>query len=440
MDSLRQAVILLAPLSSGYRILFEKDVAGLKLFPRLLLTLHRAGIEEFVILSKHLPEEERIKIDRHLKSDFRFKGKLSWADQNRFLLKSDESLLKVLENSAGFLLLDGNRVTTPGLIQEFIKQAWRADTGGKSQIARLILNDPENIFVFPPHSTERLIKFLSHESLDETTVPIEIEGEQFLLKTVEGMPDARQAEWELIQKHKCHYSQIMDKWFNSHFSLPISSVLVKTPLTPNQVTLMGLLIGLASGWFFSLGNYWGGLTGGVLLAGTAIWDCCDGDVARLKFMESDFGDTLDTSCDNIINVFIFTGMMIGTARSEGMVYALVPFSLLAVGGTSIFALIYFPKGGKGNFFKDTWMYGVIQVLASRNFIYVILIFAVFGRVDLFLWVAGSGSIIFAMALFIEKRRLAKPASKKLLDPSHPGKSKSPFSGTFFFAGFLALIF
>jgi len=422
MDSTRHAVILLAPLSSGYRILFEKNIAGLKLFQRLLLTLQRAGIEEFIILSKHLAENKRIEIDNSLKSDFRFKGKLSWADSNQFLRKADESLLKVLENSPGFLLLEGNLVTTPGLIKEFIKQARRADTGIKSQIAQLTFsrNEPARIFVFPAHSAERLNKFLRKEAIGESIVPINVEGEQFLLKTVQGGSDMRQGEWELIQKHKFHYSQIMDKWFNSHFSLPISSLLVKTPLTPNQVTLLGLLIGLSAGWFFSLGNYLGGLFGGILLVGTAIWDCCDGDVARLKFMESDFGETLDTCCDNIINVFIFTGMMIGTARSHGMIYALVPFSLLVIGGTSIFVLIYFPKGGKVDFFKDTWMHGLIQVLASRNFIYIILVFAVFGRVDWFLWVAGIGSNLFAISLFFVKRGISIPIRNNL-------KRDPPFS-------------
>jgi phosphatidylglycerophosphate synthase len=421
MDSIRQAVILLSPLASGYRILFEQDIAGLRLFQRLLLTLQRAGIKEFIILSKHLTEEERLRIDNRLKSDFRFMGKLSWVDQKRFLQKEDAAAFRTLENSCGFLLLEGNRVTTPGLIEEFIKCAWRVDTGIKSQIAQLTLSEdaPAKVFIFPPHSSEQLAAFLKNESIDESIVPIVIEGEQFLLQTVEGALDGRQAESELIRKCKFHYSQFMDKWFNSQFSLPISSALVKTPLTPNQITLLGLLIGLSAGWFFSLGNYLGGLLGGMLLVGTAIWDCCADDVARLKFMESDFGKALDTSCDNIINVFIFTGMMIGTAGSQGMIYALVPFSLLLIGGVSIFVLIYFPKGGKGNIFQDTWMYGVIQVLASRNFIYIILIFAVCGRVDLFLWVAGVGSILFAIALLIEKRRLTLPAREysKNIPPS-----------------------
>jgi phosphatidylglycerophosphate synthase len=171
----------------------------------------------------------------------------------------------------------------------------------------------------------------------------------------------------------------MDIWFNSLFSIPISAMLLKTPLTPNILTLFGLFIGFLAGWCFAQGNYLSNLAGGLLLALTAIWDCCDGDVARLKLMESDFGEKLDTACDNIINVFIFSGMMLGVAKTHGWGHALIPFIMLTIGGALIFAFIYFPKDGKGSYFKEYKMYDVIQVLASRNFIYVILLFALGGH-------------------------------------------------------------
>ncbi len=417
MTSIRLAVILLAPLASGYTLLLDRDIAGLNLFKRLLFTLQRAGIENFVVLSKHLPEEKWSEIENDLKKDVRFKGKLSWSDRRQYIETEDEDLQQAFDDPRGFLLLDGNLVTSAKLIDDFIWKAWWSDIALKQQIARLKFNpdDPARIFLFPAHSGKRLDDFLRSDILEGSIEPVNMEGESFLLKTVEDEPSAKQAEKEVIQKHKFHYSQLMDKWFNSHFSLPISSRLVKTCLTPNQVTLLGLLIGLSAGWFFSLGHYFGGLFGGILLVGTAIWDCCDGDVARLKFMESDFGDTLDTCCDNIINVFVFTGMMIGMARSEGWSYALAPFFLLGVGGTAIFILIYFPKGGKGRFFKDSWIYDLIQILASRNFIYIILIFAIFGHIDKFLWLAGIGSNVFAVALFFVKRKISSSSKKNCID-------------------------
>jgi len=248
--------------------------------------------------------------------------------------------------------------------------------------------------------------------------PVEIiqpeENHNFCV-SVHNVSEVRAAEKSLLKQQKLNYTQLMDVWFNSLFSIRISSWLIKTPFTPNQLTLSGLVLGVLTGWFFAQGDYINGVLGGLVLVFSGIWDCCDGDVARLKFMESDYGEYFDTMCDNIINIFTFIGITIGVAKQSGLLASLIPFVLLLVGGTLIFILIYFPKGSgrfyqesksfKGYFFKGTRMYDVILLLASRNFIYVILLFAILGRLDYFLWLAGFGSNIFAMALFLAKFRI-----------------------------------
>lgn len=409
MDPIRPAAILLVPAVSSYRLLLDHDIAGLNLLKRLVLTLNRAGIEEFTLLAKeNLRENIQAEILEDIKQDFRFKGKLNLFGRQEFLQKPQEEKIRILGGPSGILLLQAHLVTTPKLIREFIWQACGPIRPNKPGIARLGFppDHPQPVYYFPSGALAPLENYLLDETLPDAVERIDIEEDKrFLLKTVQDGATAREAERELIENHKHHYTQIMDKWCNVFFSIPISSVLVKTPLTPNQITLMGLIIGLCAGWFFSLGTHMGQLFGGILLAGTAIWDCCDGDVARLKFMESDFGETLDTVCDNIINVFIFTGMMIGTARSEGLAVALIPFLLLVAGGLAILILIYYPRGGKGSFFQGTRIYGLIQVLASRNFIYIILVFAIFGRTGWFLWLAGFGSLAFALILFLAKRNI-----------------------------------
>jgi phosphatidylglycerophosphate synthase len=126
-------------------------------------------------------------------------------------------------------------------------------------------------------------------------------------------------------------------------------------------------------------------------------------------MESEFGEKLDTSCDNIINIFIFIGIMLGVARYDGLIQALTPFALLMFGGSWIFYLIYFQKGGKGSYFTNTPIYDVIQTLASRNFIYVILLFCIFNKLNWFLWIAGIGSIIFGFFIYRVKSKISATA-------------------------------
>jgi phosphatidylglycerophosphate synthase len=103
---------------------------------------------------------------------------------------------------------------------------------------------------------------------------------------------------------------------NRKISVPISRQLIKFPITPNMVSLLTLAVGIAAGAFFAWGGYWHTLIGAVLSVWASIFDGCDGEVARLKLLESDFGCWLETVCDYLYYLFIFAGMAIGLIRTS----------------------------------------------------------------------------------------------------------------------------
>lgn len=398
----KTAIIKTVPLSDGTRFFFRRNIAGLSVFKRLILSMQKAGIENFIIMAQNIPASDRHWAESDIQNDFRFKSKIQWNDLSGELSQGDElSSIALLSECDNVLLAESNLVTTPGLIKDFIASTQCLEKG---EIAGLPIESghSDGVYLLPPSDIGH---YLRSGTFEKPVTPVTLPGPWFYRQRVKDSQSARSVEKELLNEHKLHYAQAMDIWVNSFFSTRISSFLVKTPFTPNQITLFGLVIGMAAGILFAQGNYWSGFMGGLLLAATAVWDCCDGDVARLKFMESDFGEKLDTACDNIINIFIFTGIMIGVAHSQGLTQAMIPFLLLALGGSWIFCLIYFPKGDKGSFFENTPIYDVIQVLASRNFIYIIFIFAIIGKLDWFLWLAGIGSNIFALSMYMIKRKI-----------------------------------
>ena len=122
---------------------------------------------------------------------------------------------------------------------------------------------------------------------------------------------------------------------NRRISIPISRQLIKWPITPNMVSLFTLGVGFTSGVFFAFGGYWNVLLGAVLSVWASILDGCDGEVARLKLLESDFGCWLETICDYLYYLFIFSGMAIGMVRSFGATY-LVWTGLLIFGAVTSF--------------------------------------------------------------------------------------------------------
>ena len=407
MKFVKLAIVLLPPCSGQYPALFQRSFAGIKMLERLILTLQRADLDEIVILSQGSMGNIREKTENGMSNDSRFQAEITWHEQTE---NKDQEIWQHIQSLIGsqvFLLMNGNMVVTATTIQDFIEQSNQQGVFEKDAIVRL--EGPQiksgNIFLSSSSKLETLKNYITDPNTRTLGNVISLDSPKYFGKLVEDESSTRQVERDFINLHKHYYRQFMDFWVNSYFSLKISSLLVRTSITPNILTLFGLVIGLFAAWQFSQGDYWGGFLGGLAFVGTAIWDCCDGDVARLKFMESDFGDTLDTTCDNLNNVFAFTGIMIGMAMNSGFSHALIPYTLLGVGGSLIFYFIYFPKGGKGSFFHGTWAYDFIQHLASRNFVYIALLFGVFGHMDWFLWLAGFGANLFAMALYISKKRL-----------------------------------
>ena len=405
MSSPKTVVIKISSSKKNLPLIFQKNIAGVTAFKRLIFSLQQAGIENFIIFQQNFVPSQQHSIETSIENDLRFKSNLQWHSLQNDSFPKNLNPIKLLPELEKVLLVESDLVTTSGLIKDFINSSNAIEPVTITSLVNKT-KDSNGIYLLLPSNIENYLRF---GSLKKEVTPVTLSGPWFFRQRIKDSQSIQSIEKGILDEHKLHYHQFMDIWFNSIFSIKISSLLVKTFLTPNQITVLGLFIGLASGILFAQGNYWNILMGGVLLSITAIWDCCDGDVARLKFMESDFGEKLDTACDNIINIFIFIGIMLGVARHDGFTQALIPFVLLIGGGSWIFYLIYFPKGGKGSYFTNTPIYDVIQVMASRNFIYVILLFCIFNKLNWFLWIAGIGSIVFGFCIYSAKNKIPATA-------------------------------
>ena len=136
--------------------------------------------------------------------------------------------------------------------------------------------------------------------------------------------------WQSVQtpEDRLAAERKLDRWLikptdgifarmNRRVSVPISRVLARFPITPNMVSIITLAVGIIAGAFYAYGGYWSTLLGAVLSVWASILDGCDGEIARLKLLESDFGCWLETSCDYVYYLLIFAGLTIGLVRSSG---------------------------------------------------------------------------------------------------------------------------
>ena len=118
-----------------------------------------------------------------------------------------------------------------------------------------------------------------------------------------------------------------DGFFSRHLnrciSWPISRWLICIRVSPNQVTMANLALGLLSGWLIGRGGYGNTLAAGLLFQFVSILDGCDGEIARLTFRFSALGARLDNLCDFVTLAVFFLNVPIGLYAAGGNIFFLV---------------------------------------------------------------------------------------------------------------------
>jgi archaetidylinositol phosphate synthase len=104
---------------------------------------------------------------------------------------------------------------------------------------------------------------------------------------------------------------------NKRILRPILPYIFKTPITPNMVSLIGVIVSVYSGYLFSRGGYLYGVAAALITYLSALLDHVDGAIARIKSKESDFGAHFDTFCDYVFYVSFGLGMTAGLYRASG---------------------------------------------------------------------------------------------------------------------------
>jgi phosphatidylglycerophosphate synthase len=132
----------------------------------------------------------------------------------------------------------------------------------------------------------------------------------------------RRAAWALMQTCRRPYDGPGDRYVSRHLSLRISLWLTQFPVTPNQVTLVSVVVGLVACWLAARGSFVGA---GLLLLLQVVLDSCDGELARIRHMGSKLGMWLDNLTDDLVDngFLIALGFgMGGPWRAVGLLAAL----------------------------------------------------------------------------------------------------------------------
>jgi phosphatidylglycerophosphate synthase len=363
-------------------------VFGRPLLERLMINCERAGIKRFIVAA---PRERYPDVARAMG---RFKG----SDAVSFV----ESFSEVFNyRNGGGLSLDPSSacVSFSGNL-----------VFAKSQLARVFEAHDSD-----PRSVHRAVSTDYDEAGEIAIGPIGevIEGNGHLKNAVpypaasllpfalNGRPEDREeAELRLaksVREESAHKDAPMARWVDRKISWRISYWLAThTRITPNTITVANTLFGLACAWMFAIPNYWVRLFAAIFFLISITIDGVDGELARLKMIESDFGGALDVITDNIVHVAIFVGVYAGCYRAShsGAYLYLIPillggFGMCAYATWNAFQL----KGEKAAEWLDK-----VDRWSGRDFAYMLVVFALTNRLEYFAWGTAFGTYAFALVL------------------------------------------
>lgn len=168
-----------------------------------------------------------------------------------------------------------------------------------------------SVYIFSP---EVIIKTLDAKSVLDIAQMLDMKG---LL--------VRFSPISLVQRYNGHEKEVEENllyslrkpidvdgvvcyYFQRPITRQISKILSRFPIKPDHITIMAIILGIASGFFVATGTRENIIIGAFMFYAGAFLDCIDGEIARLKFEFSKFGEWLDTIADDSSTFSFIAGM------------------------------------------------------------------------------------------------------------------------------------
>ncbi len=216
--------------------------------------------------------------------------------------------------------------------------------------------------------------------------------------------DVATAETLLLRSLIKQNEGFMSRHFERTISLALTRRLASTSVTPDMMTLTSVAVGLAGAPFF-LGEAPAlQLTGAMLFLAHSVLDGCDGELARLKFQQSRRGAILDFWGDNTVHVAVFICMAVGWALSARTAWPLALGAAAALATLGSAALTFERTAEDHAVGADSPRAArLAAALASRDFIYLVIVLSAFGKASWFLVAAAVGAPAFLLLVVWNRR-------------------------------------
>lgn len=315
------------------------EFGSLPQIKRLVITIQRAGIDHFTIITEDVDSP----LKDILANDKRIESSINWASINE----------DIEFEPVPYLIVQSNLLTTPDALSDFMDPEISKDEisilADTSDDLWVKTND-DKVQEITPEGGKVVGAFLASGELLQQ----HFSDSKSLMDMIPEMVQKNKATyrkfsgkyWMRLSDHEDTAKEAEDLIFNyvgktatgwisininSKFSLPTSRQLIKTPLTPNMISIGINIIGSLCGFFYAFGHP---VLGALFMHIATVLDRCDGEVARVKLMETKKGQWVDTISDQFTVLSFLIGAPLGYYFASNNPIALI------MGGITIFIFIF----------------------------------------------------------------------------------------------------
>jgi phosphatidylglycerophosphate synthase len=188
--------------------------------------------------------------------------------------------------------------------------------------------------------------------------------------------------------------------------------LVGTRITPNHLTTLRLLIGVAGAYYLSLGMFWQCSFGAVLIALSNFVDHTDGELARISGQSSKLGHFYDLACDFFVTVLLFVGIgfYVGV-HHPGMI---VPAEWLGgIAGVAVGLIFFMRMRIESMAGKNGTRQASVAGFETEDVLYLLPLVTLLNGMTPFLIAASIGAPIFAVWVLIDYQRIVRQGTKRV---------------------------
>lgn len=324
-DKIQQALVL-AHQEHGDPPPALMRTGGLPNLKRVVLTLHRKGLRRFVLVTGAAGD----RIHSALDGDPALAGlDLTWVDAHEATTDGAAVLAAREHLEPSFLLALADRVFDPAIAEalhaapadmttlavdgQAPDAAWTGlARGSVGLLDTLRRTGPDGGY---PSLTGAFDLLQERGGMER----MHLDGK--FVHTLRDAASRRAANRSLIRSlRKPDVDGPIARYLNRYFSLFLTRLLMNTPVRPNHVTFFTLLVATASGLAAALANpdrVWLLSVGALGWQLASMLDGTDGELARLKFQTSRWGEWFDTIVDDTGRLMVFVGTGYGYSIVSG---------------------------------------------------------------------------------------------------------------------------